>query len=62
MKLFKDEEEINKIKKERDGLIHILTTYNMSDSERRFLTRRISIISDKLINKALYGKDKPTLE
>lgn len=53
---FEDEKLIEDIKKERDELIKQLERYNMPDSERRFLIRRIENITQKLLDKAKYAK------
>jgi len=53
---FEDEELIEEIKKERDELIKQLERYNMPDSERRFLVRKIENITNKLLEKAKYAK------
>lgn len=53
---FEDEELTKEIKKERDELIKELERYNIPDSERRFLIRRIQNITEKLLDKAKYAK------
>lgn len=53
---FEDEKLIEDIKKERDELIKQLERYNMPDSERRFLVRKIENITNKLLEKAKYAK------
>jgi hypothetical protein len=53
---FEDEELIEDIKKERNELIKQLERYNMPDSERRFLVRKIENITNKLLEKAKYAK------
>lgn len=53
---FEDEELTKEIKKERDELIKELERYNIPDSERRFLIRRIENITQKLLDKAKYAK------
>lgn len=53
---FEDEEEVESIKKERDELLRQLEKYDIVDSEKRFLIRRIEIITDKLLEKAKYSK------
>lgn len=57
MKPFEDKEEIEKIEAEREDLIKVLTRYNIPKDEQRFLVRRISIITEKLLEKARYAKD-----
>jgi len=54
---FKDEEEVEKITKEREYLIETLQKYNMPESERMFILRKISNITEKLLEKARYGKE-----
>lgn len=55
MRPFKNEEEIKKIKEERDRLIESLLLFNnIGLDEKRFMTRRIKIISEKLLEKAMY--------
>jgi hypothetical protein len=61
MKPFMDKEERDKILKERDELVEQINNLDIAATERRFLVRRISIISEKLLNKAMYGKDVPSL-
>lgn len=56
---FEDKEEIEKIKKEREELLRILSSYNISESEKKFIRRRIDVITDKLLEKAKYSKNKP---
>jgi|13_taG_2_1085334.scaffolds.fasta_scaffold00468_4 hypothetical protein len=53
---FEDKEEVEKIKKERDDLLRQLESYDMVDSEKRFLIRRIEVITEKLLEKAKYSK------
>lgn len=55
-KPFEDKEEVERIKKERDELIEILGKYDIPKDEKRFLMRRIQIITDRLLEKARYGK------
>lgn len=54
---FEDEKLTEEIKKERDELIKDLERYDMPDSERKFLIRRINNITEKLLKKAKYSKD-----
>jgi len=56
---FEDKEEIEKIKKEREELLRILSSYSISESEKKFIRRRIDVITDKLLEKAKYSKNKP---
>lgn len=53
---FEDKEEVENIKKERDELLRQLESYDIVESEKRFLIRRIEIITDKLLEKARYSK------
>lgn len=53
---FEDKEEVENIKKERDELLRQLELYDIVDSEKRFLIRRIEIITEKLLEKAKYSK------
>lgn len=55
---FEDKEKIEKIKKEREELLRILSTYSISESEKKFIIRRIDVITDKLLEKARYSKNK----
>ena len=57
MKPFADNEEIRKIQEERDSLIELLNSYNIGSDEKMFIVRRISIITEKLLEKANYAKD-----
>lgn len=52
---FQNDEEIEKIKKERDELLEMLLNYNIPDSERRFIVKRIEDITKKLLEKAKYS-------
>jgi len=54
MRPFKNEEEIEMIKKERESLITIVTNFNTSEDEKRFILRRINIITEKLLEQAMY--------
>ena len=56
-KPFEDKEEVEKIKKERDQLIAMLANFDMPDSERRFLKRKIAVITQRLLHKARYSKN-----
>jgi len=53
---FEDEKLTEDIKKERDELIKEIERYNIPDSERRFLVRKIENITNKLLEKAKYAK------
>ena len=53
---FQNNQEVEKIKKERDELLELLANYNMSDSEKRFIVKRIQDITKKLLEKAKYSK------
>ena len=44
-------EEIDEITKEREILIETLNNCEMPDSERRFILRKITHISEKLLEK-----------
>jgi len=55
---FEDKEKVEQIKRERDELIELLGRYDIPEDERRFLIRRIEIITDKLLYKARYAKDR----
>ena len=55
-KPFEDKEAIEQIKKKREELIADLENYDIGSDEARFILRRISIISNKLLEKARYGK------
>jgi hypothetical protein len=55
MRPFKNEEEIKKVKEERINLIESLQVFkHLGDDEKRFMVRRINIISEKLIKQAMY--------
>lgn len=56
-KPFADEEEIKRIKKERDELIEMLKDYNIPKDERRFILRKIQIITERLVEQANYKKN-----
>jgi len=58
MKPFKDELLYEKIEQERDKLLEYLEKYDMEDSERRFIIKKIQNISEKLLEKANYAKNK----
>lgn len=53
---FQNDEEVERIKKERNELLDMLNNYNMSDSEKRFIIKRIENITKKLLEKAKYSK------
>ena len=53
---FQNDEEVERIKKERNELLDMLNKYNMSDSEKRFIIKRIENITKKLLEKAKYSK------
>jgi hypothetical protein len=53
---FLDKEEVEKIKKERDELLEIISKYNLPDSELRFILKKIENITQKLLEKAKYSK------
>jgi hypothetical protein len=55
-KPFEDQEEVDTIKKERDNLIEMLKKYDLPKDEKRFVLRRIQIISQRLLEKARYAK------
>ena len=50
-KPFEDKEEVASIKKERDELIEILKNYDIPADERRFIFRKIQIITERLLEK-----------
>lgn len=54
---FEDPEEVEKIRQKREELIKSLENYDISDSEALFILRKISIITEKLLNKARYSKE-----
>lgn len=53
---FLDKEEVEKIKKERDELLEIISKYNLPESELRFILKKIENITQKLLEKAKYSK------
>lgn len=54
---FEDPEELEKIRQLREELISSLQDFNIPEDEKRFILRKISIISEKLVNGARYKKD-----
>ena len=54
---FEDAEELEKIRQLREELISSLQDFNIPEDEKRFILRKISIISEKLVNGARYKKD-----
>lgn len=56
IKPFEDKELVQNIIEERDRLLESLENEDMSDSEKRFLIKKIKHISEKLLEKARYGK------
>jgi len=55
---FEDPEEIEKILEKREELIQSLQNFLITEDEKRFILRKISIISNKLLESARYAKDK----
>jgi len=53
---FEDIEEIKKIQEERNNLLHQLQNLDMPESEKMFIIRKINNITEKLLEKARYGK------
>ena len=56
-KPFEDEEEVKRIEQKREQLIASLQDFDLEDTERRFILRKIEHITQKLLDKARYGKD-----
>jgi len=56
-KPFEDKEEVEKLKLERDLLISSLSSYNMPETEKLFIIRKINNITEKLLKEARYGKN-----
>jgi len=54
---FEDKEEVRKLKIERDLLISSLSSYEMPETEKLFIIRKINNITEKLLEKARYGKN-----
>lgn len=54
---FADEEEIERLREERDRLINSLSEYAIPEDEQRFIIRKIKNITEKLVEKARYAKD-----
>jgi hypothetical protein len=54
---FEDKEELEKIMKKRDELIEQLQQFDIPEDQKRFILRRISIISNKLLERNRYAKD-----
>lgn len=57
MRPFADKEEMERLRNERDELIEHLNNFSIPEDEKRFIIRRISNITDKLLEKAAYAKD-----
>ena len=55
-KPFEDKSKVKEILEYREKLIQDLNTFDMPESERMFLIRKIEHISEKLLEKARYGK------
>ena len=51
-KPFEDKEEVEKIKAKREELIGSLSEFDLEDTERMFLVRKINNITEKLLKKA----------
>ena len=49
-------EKVDTIKAERDRLIAELQNFEMEETERMFIIRKINNITEKLIKAAHYGK------
>ena len=54
---FEDKVEIEKILEKREELIQSLQDFTITEDEKRFILRKISIISNKLLESARYKKD-----
>ena len=54
---FEDTEEVKNLQKTRDELIASLETFDIEDSEKRFILRKINNITEKLLESARYKKD-----
>lgn len=54
---FEDPVEVEKILDKREELIQSLQDFTITEDEKRFILRKISIISNKLLEKARYAKD-----
>lgn len=55
---FEKTNEIEELKKNRDSLLAYLQTSNISEDERRFIIRKINILSNKLLKEMNYtGKN-----
>jgi len=57
-KPFEDPVEVEKILEKREELIQSLQDFTITEDEKRFILRKISIISNKLLEKARYKKDR----
>ncbi len=55
-KPFENKEESTRLKEERDSLIKALQKFDIPKSERMFIVKRITYITEKLLEKARYGK------
>lgn len=54
---FADQEEIDRLREERDLLIQDLEKFPIDQDEKRFIVRKIRNITEKLVEKARYLKD-----
>ena len=55
-KPFENKEEVIRISKERDELMDRLRNYDIPETEKLFILRKIRNITVKLLEKARYGK------
>ena len=58
---FEDPEQVEKIRQKREELIESLGDFNIPEDEKRFILRKISIISERLLRAARYFKDAKDL-
>lgn len=58
LKPFEDKEHVEKLREERDKLIESLSNYPIDANEKRFIIKKLQDITEKLIKKAQYAKDK----
>ena len=54
--MFEDTEKVDTIKAERDRLLAELQNFEMEETERMFIIRKINNITEKLLDKARYSK------
>ena len=53
---FEDKEKVKQLEKERDDLIETLNNFEIPETEKMFIVKRIKYVTEKLLEKARYGK------